>query len=135
MRLPYPQLTIRGMMITVVIVSLFLALIAFDQRLRLLAARHESEAFRLFNPISVIGAAPVGTIVRRTPGRPGTLAYQPTPQGLEQMKTAEEYTLAAADLDTVLAALLLVLIIVGMGRLVATRRRQASRGNASSDSQ
>ncbi len=131
MRRPYVRFSVRGMMITVGIVSLFLALIVYSQRLRILAARHESEAFRLFNPISVIGTGPVGTIHRRTPGQPGTLAYQPTPQGLEQMETAREYAHAAANIEKILAALLLVLIIFGMGRLLAARRHRRQ-GNASS---
>jgi Na+/H+ antiporter NhaC len=135
MRLPYVRFTVRGMMIAVAIVSLFLALIAYSQRLRMLATRHESEAFRLFNPISVIGAGPPGTILRRTPGQPGILAYQVTPQGLEQMKTAEEYSYAAANINTVIAALLLVLVIFGMVRLLTTRRHQRRQGNASSPPQ
>ena len=131
MRWPYVRFTVRGMMITVGVVSLFLALFVYSQRLRMLAARHESEAFRLFNPISVIGTGPVGTIHRRTPGQPGMFAYQPTPQGLEQMEKAREYLHSAANIEMILAALLLMLTIFGMGRLLAGRR-QRRQGNASS---
>jgi hypothetical protein len=130
MRLPYVRFTLRGLMTAVAVVGLFLAPIAYSQRLRMPADRHESEVFRLFSPISVDGAGPVGTIHRRTPGRSGTLAYQPTPQGLEQMKTAGEYAQAAANIEKVLAALLLVLIIFGMGRLLAVRRHRMRQGNA-----
>jgi hypothetical protein len=131
MRLTYVRFTVRGLMIAVATVGLFLTPIAYSQRLRMLAARHQSEAFRLFRPISVAGAGPVGTIHRRAPGQSGTLAYQPTAQGLEQMKTADKYAQAAANLETVLAALLLGLIIFGMGRLLAVRRHRRRQGNAS----
>jgi hypothetical protein len=130
MRLPYVRFTVRQPMIAVAIVGLFLAPIAYSQRLRMLADRHESEAFRLFSPISVAGAGPVGTIHRRTPGQSGTLACQATPQGLEQMKTAGEYAQAAANIEKVVAALLLVLIIFGIGRLLAARRHRRRQGNA-----
>ncbi len=127
MRRPAVQFTVRGMMILVGILSLFLALIAYRQRLQVMAASHESEAFRLFNPISVIGTGPPGTIHRRTPGQTGTLAYQPTPQGLEQMKAGGEYAHAAARIDTILGTLLFVLVMLGMSRLIAIRyRRQRS---------
>jgi hypothetical protein len=36
---------------------------------------------------------------RRVPGQLGTLAYQPTPQGLEEMKTAGDYAHAAANIE------------------------------------
>jgi hypothetical protein len=130
MQLFYVQFTVRGLMIAVAIVGLFLALTAYSQRLRMLAAGHESEAFSLFNPISVAGAGPVGTIHRRTPGQSGTLAYQPTPQGLEHMKTADEYARAAANIEKVLAALLLVSIIFAIGRLRVVRRHRRRQGNA-----
>jgi hypothetical protein len=130
MQLPYVQFTVRRLMIAVAIVSLFLALTAYSQRLRGLAADHESEAFRLFNPISVAGAGPVGTIHRRIPGQSGTLAYQPTPQGLEQMKTAGDYAKAAANIEKVLAALLLILIIFGMGRFLVVRCHRRRQRNA-----
>jgi hypothetical protein len=124
MRRPDVRYTVRGMMITVGIVSLFLALIVYSQRLRILAARHESEAFRLFTPISVIGTGPVGTIQRRTPRQPGTLAYQPTRLGLEKMEMARECAHAAANIEKLVAALLLVLIIFGMGSLLAAKRHR-----------
>ena len=127
MRRSNVRFTVRGMMIAVAMVSLLLALLAYRQRLRMFAASHESEAFRLFNPISAIGTGPVGTIHRKTPGQPGTLAYQPTPQGLEQMKTAGEYAHAAANVELVLAALLVVVTILGMGRFLAVRRHQRHR--------
>jgi hypothetical protein len=119
------------MMIAVGMVSLFLALIAYRQRLRVMAASHESEAVRLFNPISVIGTGPPGTIHRRTPGQTGTLAYQPTPQGLEKMKAGREYTQAAAKIDMILVTLLFVLMMLGMGRLIALQFRRPPQGNAS----
>ena len=49
MRLPSFRFTIRRMMIAVAIVGLFLGLVSYSQRLRAIAARHESQAFVFFN--------------------------------------------------------------------------------------
>jgi hypothetical protein len=133
MRVPQLRFRVREMMVAVAVVGLLLALVSYRQRLLMLAARHESEAFRLFKPFSVIGTGPPGTIHRRTPGQSGISAYQPTPQGLEQMKRADEFSLAAANIGSVIAFLLLASVIIGLGCLLAAKRRQRRQGNAPVD--
>jgi hypothetical protein len=128
MRLPSFRFTIRRMMIAVAIVGLFLGLVAYSQRVRAIAARHESQAFQFFNPISISGPGPVDTIARKLPGQAGMLFYQPTAPGLEQMKIAGEYKNSAARIEKILAALLLASITFAIGRfLVNWSRRGHSR--------
>lgn len=124
MRLPSFRFTIRRMMIAVAIVGLFLGLVSYSQRLRAIAARHESQAFVFFNPISITGPGPPGTIGRRIPGQAGVSFYQPTPPGMEQMKIAGEYKHSAARIEKALAALLLALIIFTIGRFFVHRSRR-----------
>ncbi len=124
MRLPSFRFTIRRMMIAVAIVGLFFGLLAYSQRLRMIAARHESQAFQFFNPISITGPGPVGTIARRIPGQRGVSFYQPTPPGMEQMKIAGEYKHSAARIEKALAALMLALIIFAIGRFLVNRSRR-----------
>jgi hypothetical protein len=124
MQLPSFRFTIRRMMIAVAIVGLFFGLVAYSQRLRMIAARHESQAFQFFNPISIKGPGPVGTIGRRIPGQAGVSFYQPTPPGMEQLKIAGEYNHSAARIEKILAALLLALIIFAIGRFLVNRSRR-----------
>ena len=131
MQPPRPQFTIQRMMIVLAIVGLFFGLIMYRQRLRMTAALHESEAFQLHNPISVIGTGPVGTIHRKIPGQPGAVAYQPTPQGMDQMKSAEKFAHAASNIEKLLVALAFVLIVVGMGLVLPAIRRGRNQQNAS----
>jgi hypothetical protein len=123
MRLSSFRFTIRRMMLAVAMVGLFRGLVAYSQRLRMIATRHESQAFRFFKPISVIGSGPPGTIGRRIPGQAGTSFYQPTLQGLEQMRIAGNYKHSAASIEKILAALLLVLIILATGHFFMGRSR------------
>jgi hypothetical protein len=123
MRLVRVRFSVRRMMLGVAIVGLVLALLAHDQRLRLMAANHKSRAFQLFKPISVTGAGPVGTIQHRVTGQPGTLAYQPTPEGLEQMRIANQYIRKAVKLEKTLAVVLLISIVWGTVEVLAARRR------------
>ncbi len=124
MRLPSFRFTIRRMMTAVAIVGLFLGLVAYSQRLRVTAARHESQAFQFFNPLSISGGpVPVGTIGRRIPGLAGVLFYQPTSPGMKQLKVAGEYEHSAARIETILAALVLALIIFAIGRFLVNRSR------------
>jgi hypothetical protein len=120
-QLPSFRFTIRRMMIGVAIVCLFFGLVAYSQRLRMMAARHESQAFQFFNPISITGSGPPGTIGRRIPGQAGVSFYQPTPPGMEQMNIAGEYKHSAARIEKALAALLLALIIFTIGRFLVNR--------------
>jgi hypothetical protein len=124
MRLSSFRFTIRRMMFAVAIVGLFLGLVVYSQRLRMIATRHESQAFQYFTPISVIESGPVGTIGRRIPGQAGMSFYQPTPLGLEQMKIAGEYKHSAANIEKILAVLLLVLIIFATSHFLVDRSRR-----------
>ncbi len=123
MRLPSFRFTIRRMMFAVAIVGLFFGLVAYSRRLRMIAARHESQAFQFFNPISITGSGPVGTIARRLPGQAGVSFYQPTPPGIEQLKIAGEFKHSASRIEKILAALLLILIIFAIGRFLVNRSR------------
>jgi hypothetical protein len=120
-QLPSFRFTIRRMMIAVAIVGLFFGLVAYSQRLRMMAARHESQAFVFFNPISITGSGPPGTIGRRIPGQAGVSFYQPTPQGWEQMRIAGEYKHSAANTEKALAALVFVLTIFAILHFLVIR--------------
>ncbi len=123
MRLLRLRFTVRHMMLTVAVVGVVLAVLIYRQQLRGMAAYHESKAFRLFKPITVKGAGPVGTI--RLPGaaQAGTLAFQPTPEGMEQRRIADHYSSRALKLEKTFAAVLLVSIAWGMVEVLAARRR------------
>ena len=123
MRLPRVRFTMRRMMLGVAVVGLVLALVAHDQRLRLMAANHKSRAFQQFKPIPVSGARPVGTIHHRVFGQPGILAYQPTPEGLEQMRIANQYIRKAVKLEKTLALVVLISIVWETVEVLAARRR------------
>ena len=93
----------------------------------MIAARHESQAFQSFNPISITGPGPVGTIARRSSGQAGVSFYQPTPPGMGQLKIAGEYKHSATRIEKILAALLLALIIFAIGRFLFLVNRSRSR--------
>ena len=128
MRLPSFRFTIRRMMIAVAIVGLFLGLVSYSQRLRAIAARHESQAFRVLqSDLDHRTPGPPGTIGRRIPGQRGVSFYQPTPPGMEQIENRRRVqTLGRQDREGPRRASLLALIIFTIGRFFVHRSR--SRG-------